>query len=433
MNPTSIAFAKSTASSLTTTIMDIIGYYNRLQQSNKSFVEQTKLVRIEPSCLVDMSLRGADMLADLQATLLNLFSGFYVQAIAIAMSGKEVNVASQLAPFVIDSTKIANKDIKTDLAKKVLNTVVNKTAEMAMAQEDFTDATAKYLKQKDYQGHLSSVVAQSVESYLVKQNSYQGLKASLESLDKNLFTGRVRDTVSQEGRDENVTGVKTSLDSILDDRFAVGKVVNVQISETKKDGDKDVTKTVIVPIGIRMMTGYVRNNHLVELLSFGQKDISELDRKMAYKLGKIDFVKDVIFCKDLYKQFRKDLMRDKTGYLKAQMERASEVSLYKLFSGKDSGAHITSTAILTEATAKALEQNLNISLDNFQKRNQLMEITGCMMLCVVNEDHRMVRIYFHSMEKYMDASFNDLKVAGKKEPDITAIAQLLAMGQVPRF
>ena len=281
MNPTSIAFAKSTASSLTTTIMDIIGYYNRLQQSNKSFVEQTKLVRIEPSCLVDMSLRGADMLADLQATLLNLFSGFYVQAIAIAMSGKEVNVASQLAPFVIDSTKIANKDIKTDLAKKVLNTVVNKTAEMAMAQEDFTDATAKYLKQKDYQGHLSSVVAQSVESYLVKQNSYQGLKASLESFDKNLFTGRVRDTVSQEGRDENVTGVKTSLDSILDDRFAVGKVVNVQISETKKDEDKEVTKTVIVPIGIRMMTGYVRNNHLVELLSFGQKDISELDRKMA--------------------------------------------------------------------------------------------------------------------------------------------------------
>lgn len=458
----------------------------KMTDRNQSYIEQSALVRVEPACLVDMQLRGSDIIQDIQANCLNMFSGFYTQAITVAMANKEIDVTSVMAPFNINAaSKVGN--VKWETTKQLPQTMALAQAKIyvedKLKQAGVTQSTASLESFRDarVQTELEyQRILPSFEDFTKTKHSFISIRQDLNKQRINPFTGVVRgytyakssEALSSEADNNNpaqannantgtddkkkplnygsaVGEMKTtdfnatnqSLSKVIDETNIMGKIISITITDRKQDpneGDnpgKVYFPKVTIPVGIRLITGYIKNTFLVDLLSFGQKDVEELDRKIAHKLGKLNYFSDVILCRDLYRQFRRDLIKDKSGHLKTMLKDKTDASLFRMTSfGKNTSGYITSIAVLTSETARMLEENLAIRLSDATKRNKLMDITGMLLMVIVNEDHRMCKFYFHSIEKGLDATYQDLKKASKKEGlDVANISHMLSMGQAPRL
>lgn len=84
-----------------TTLNTALAVVSKVQQtarlmSESSLIEQTEVARVEPLCLVDSGIRAQEIMPSLMNTVLNLFSGFYLQAISIQTQIGSVQVRKHL-------------------------------------------------------------------------------------------------------------------------------------------------------------------------------------------------------------------------------------------------------------------------------------------------------------------------------------------------
>lgn len=380
-------------------------YFSQINpdEAATSLVELSQVVRVEPNCLVDANLRTSECITDTLQTVLSLFSSFYVQAVTISLNNMQVRVNEKLEPFGTRAPKIKN----------LLSTAMDKAIEIANDA-----ATVK---------NTAIAVKQGFESF----STYRELNKALANKDYNPFTkeNKIYKQTSQEAAPVDSSALQANLKEVKDDsKLSIGKMVVITISK-----DDNTGKGLNVPIAIRLMTGYVKGPDLVQLLSFGSKDISAIDREIGYKTGRLSFWKDIVGCRDLYDQFRRNLMKDKTGYFKANLDNQSAAMKGHIITGQKYTSAISATTVLSAPSAKALEENLGIRLSNYQQRNKLMQTTGMMIMAVVDESYRMVEIYLHSVERPMQLSFNDLKRASGKDSNVNDIMSALIMGNAPRL
>ena len=381
-------------------------YYSRIDnnQAATSLVEMSQLVRVEPNCLIDASLRSSEVMYDVQQNILSLFSGFYLQAVTIGLSNGDLKtkVEEKLESFGTRAPKIKSL-FESSIGG--LQTAINDYSKLSTAYVNVKQG-AGFESYKDYQNAInkSRYNPFTGEYRVYKQNSQEG--------------------ISQEAESELVGSLKEIKD---DSKLTVGKLIVIDITSDQQKA------SLKVPVAIRLMTGYLKSPDLVQLLSFGSKDITALDREIGYKTGRLSFWKDIVLCNDLYTQFRKNLMKDKTGYFKSTLDKQNASVKNHILTGGKYSAAISSVTVLSSTTAKALEENLTIKLGNFQQRNKLMQTTGMMILAIVDENYRMVEIYLHSVEKSIQASFSDLKKASNKDNSVADIMTALTMGNAPRL
>lgn len=377
---------------------------------NTSLVTTSQRIRVEPLCIVDASLKNSEILTDVQHNVLNMYSGFYLQTIAIALVDKEMKVVDKLSPYgtkvgLTDSEKQKEMQIKTMKEagtqdfNKAGNWALDKVENKFFANESFKDVM-----------------------------TYKKIQASLEDSNKNVFTGELLPKASME-ENASMEDITQAIKEIKDEtRLSVGKMIPVTIREKGLDGN---VKEMVIPVAIHLVGGYLRSDYLVDLLAI--KDTSAIDRKIAYKSGKLSFFADIIFCRDLYTQFRRNLIRDKSGYFKTNLSNKSQTAIDQILSGKKRTTGITTITVVSAQTAKAIEDKLYIKLDKFADRNSFFVQSGLMIMVVVDDDYRMVKFYFHDVEKPLEATFNDIKKAAKNDPNITDIITALSMGQAPRL
>lgn len=70
------------------------GYLN-----NKSLVDITKVARVEPICLVDADVSNFDYITDIMQSMQSIFSGYYLQAIALTNKIGDISISQKLAPL----------------------------------------------------------------------------------------------------------------------------------------------------------------------------------------------------------------------------------------------------------------------------------------------------------------------------------------------
>lgn len=407
MNPF-VFFGLSAASTLimgginyiVNTIINIPKY-----KADQSLVSMSQMVRVEPMCLVDSTLRSSESLNDIQNTILNMFASFYVQSVTLSLIDKEVKVSDKIGAFGTktgaqgeNSAKITKSDILNVFKDSAIETI-----DAITSTEEFTPMTYRFINESLDKGRINPFTKETHVS-------------SLESKDGDLVNAL------KEVKDEG--------------RLSVGKIIGITIRDKQKISDKDgnvkeVVYETMVPIGVRLMTGFIRNDHMLDLLAI--KDLSALERQIGYSTGRLSLIKDIIFCRDLYHQFRKNLIIDKNGYLKTTLNNRAQTVVDQIHTGKKRTTGITSIAVMASSTAKAIEGRMNIKLDKFSQRTQFMEQTGMMIMAIVDEDYRMVKFYFHSIEKALESSYSDLKRASKTEPNIGEMIQALSMGNAPRL
>lgn len=372
-----------------------------------SIIEYSKVLRVEPFCLVEKTLEACPALIDIEQTLLLMYSGYYVQALAISNNVGSVNVRNRLEKF--------NPSLESfNSGEFIRNRDFNR---LKAALEDY--------EENDFYSAIDKMIKSGLSDREIKDNLAKAPNITKEEIDKNLkyyYSTKEGLAASQQSTLKDTVRAINEKASL-----AVGKLLNIEIG----DGEH----SVVMPVGIQLSIGLLRRDSLKNILTFTTQDFSALDRKVSWKQGKLSFWKDLVFCRDLVNKYRKTIIQEKDGSFKSTISRRNNIIKNDFAKSMTTpAAAITSLMIITKSLADEICINSGKTMDDYSFRNDFMDHSGIMILVVVDEAHRMATFYYHSIKEGSDFSFNVMKSAKSSDGGtINEIVGAMLSGQIPRI
>lgn len=347
-----------------------------------SLIEFTKPTRVEPIVLMDERITGLSFTPDVLQSVLSIFAGYYLQAVALSVNVGKIDIIGLL-------DRVNPNRSLDDAAVKGLTNIG-----LAMTLDSYEGLTIGL-----------PVPGQKIglEHFGLEANIYD-----MDAVDKNV----------SKSTDKNLeTAVAMS-------NLSVGKLLNVEV---ESDGSK-----ASFPVAVRLITTSASPRGIVVALSVGSKSTSVKDRWHAWRSGQIEFVKDLIMCQDLIDDHKKGLLNDASGMYKQSVKRKNTNTLAALLSGNISVATASNIVIISEQTKKELEVSISGRIKDFKTREKMFQQTYSMLLIVINPEWEAVTIYHRSIETPTELTLSDLKQA-KKGSDISDILKAYQLGNSPRF
>ena len=246
-----------------------------------SLVGYTSPARVEPLLVIDDKLMFSDAIFDVNQSLLNQFTGYYLQAAALAGQVGNINVVDRL-----DS----------------LNP--NRNGQQTLA------------------GHVLSAVG--IESH--KPGQKFGMESYYDFTDRLPVPGDVRNTEQQKIAMESTSARDIAGEMRQLSNMSVGKQVNVEITDGKNKA--------IIPVNIRLLANSIDTGGIIHILTGGSKDYTFRERLQQLKSGEIEFWRDFIGATDLIDQYKKHQMNDQSGLLGQFIRRRNNNTLAGLVSGE---------------------------------------------------------------------------------------------------
>ena len=398
-----------------------------------SLVEATQTMRVQPLCVIDHTLSTSPILEPLNQNLLNLFSAYYLQAVA--------------RDNVIGKVSVFRRLDKLNPNRSKAESILNNAAVILNGMEGYYDTTLPCLP-KLTNSHVEREAIKSATESLVysmeavhvgegpailgatdttttteeapaKQNGWQRIGQSIVD-DIN--------GVDKDGKPKNGSASALSSGDTKElTHLAVGKILNVTFTENGG--------SLTIPVVVRLMTSLMLPNALVRLLNFGsrERDLTLKERWHAYKSGKIEFWRDFILAKDLKKQRVKDITADKDRVYQKIQARLLDNAAAGAMSANPSLANMSNIIVINKPTLQELESVLGGKFSNFNLRERVFNNTGIMLFAVVDNDSQRVKIYHQSIEECTDVSFNEINRGSKKDTDITDLLNVFLQGGAPRL
>ena len=393
------------------TIWDRMSDPENLKDLNKdSLIEYTRLTRVEPLVLLDESLRLQPYMSDVLQSMVNIFSGYYLQAVAITCNVGNIEVKKLLGKLNPNS----NKDRYFDDASKVADAIVSKLS----YDESFnTKLTRRYLE--GIESHVAKEVITDEEEEAEKRAEWERKSERSDRERREEYRrNRTKIGVGRNSIDELSTNVNLS----------AGKTISVEI---ENNGSK-----ATIPVNVRLIVKEVNPNALVNFLTVIKSDRSVRTRFKKWRSGEIEFFKDLVLCQDIIDEEKNAHFTDKDGIFRNLRERNRGKSnkLVKLALGDINVATASSMIILSKETAKKAEMELGGKLDNFRVRENLFKLTFTMIMVVIDTQWDKVVIYHRSIDEPSVLSVKDFKTRGRDNgPDINEILMAYRAGTAPTF
>lgn len=210
-----------------------------------------------------------------------------------------------------------------------------------------------------------------------------------------------------------------------DSSLVTGKMYNVTI--------KEGANSASVPIAIKLLVNSIPTSVIVSLMSLQNRlDYDFNERFHAWRSGRIQFVRDLILCKDLIDKHRNALIKDPTGVYSEIVNRQNKNLKAGLLNQAPSLATASNLAIISSETAELIEQKLDGSLDNFKTRHAIFQTTNLMILVVIDKSWEQVTFYHRGISAFSKVSVKDLKASSKKDGgDVNAILKAFIEGKAP--
>ena len=332
----------------------------------RDLVSYTRPARVEPITLIDADCMYMDVMPDVMQSTLSLFSAYYLQAWALSVNIGNINVIRHL---------------------ERLNP--NRSA-------------------FDEQLGAAMIGLEHFQDRLPVFGDARNAELSMEARDDDdsaVLTTGARD-VSRELREVA--------------NLSVGKLFNVELS----DGDKKAA----IPISIRLLANSIPTESLVHILTSGSKENSLRERWQGYKAGRLELIRDLIFCQDLIDQHKKNLIKDKEGFYDAILKRRTGNALASVF-GNPSIASASNIFIMSKKAALKTELAVNGPLKNFGVRQKIFEQTYLMLLIVIDPEWNQVTFYTRGIPEATVVNARDLKSAAKGDgPSVTDILAAYRLG-----
>lgn len=390
-----------------------------------SLVEATQTMRVQPLCVIDHTLSTSPILEPLNQNLLNLFSAYYLQAVARDNVIGKVSVFRRLDKLNPNRSKVESVlnnaaiilngmegyyDTSLPCLPKLTNTHVEREAIKAA-----TESLVYSMEAVEVTDETVTETAETAEKPSAWKRIGQSIVDDINGIDKNGNPKNEKASALSSGDAKELT------------QLAVGKILNVTFTENGS--------SLTIPVAVRLMTSLMLPNALVRLLNFGsrERDLTLKERWHAYKSGKIEFWRDFILAKDLKKQRVKDITTDKDRVYQKIQARLLDNAAAGAMSANPSLANMSNIIIINKPTLQELESVLGGKFSNFNLRERVFNNTGIMLFAVVDNDSQRVKIYHQSIEECTDVSFNEINRGSKKDTDITDLLNVFLQGGAPRL
>lgn len=383
-----------------------------------SLVGYAQAGNVEPTALVDEDLRNCDLLPDTLQLAQSVFAGYYLRAFSMHnISIGNANVASRLDKF-------ATRRSPAQAAVGSIGSIAR------LAMEEFEDRLVIDGEVRELPNEikeLEEAVKKDTEASAVLASDVEG-KAAIEaytingqqSIGKNTPTSTYGTSFAQAAKN----GVQAALSQSgaapagkggggggkgvdINDpvNLGIGRLVNVTIKQDKCE--------VTVPILIRVNACYMSTAPLVDIIASGSQDISLGARFKKWRLGGIDFWRDLVFCQDLIDQHKNNLKADKTGIYLQMMQKRRQNTIAATISGAMSANGASNIIIMSQTSAEALEMKIFGKLKDFNTRQKLFQQGYGMLMFIVDKQWGRVRMYTRDIPEYTELSERDLKASNK--------------------
>lgn len=434
-----------------------------LRASNSdSLIEFTKPTRVEPIVLMDDRVVNLSFTHDILQTLSCIFSGYYLQAVSLAVNVGNVNVLELLDK--VNPNRTLGSDIMSSKGSSIISTLTNSGLRSAFeSAESYEYALpipgkniglecfgleAKKNKGKnsgsgsgsntfdDRMRELEAQVASAHMDDVMSKREAEQVKKDFEKVKETVektSTPSKKDEVKFEKEIAKIEakfpsssggGSRDAIKLAQDvSNLAVGKLLEVEVTSEGQ--------TAKFPIQVRLITTTVPPKAMTHVLSIDSKDISLSERWHGWRSGQLKFIRDLVLCQDLVDEHREGLMKDATGIFNDTMKRRKGNKLSAIFSGEPSVATASNIVIIADDTRKELERNIGGKLSNFAFREKIFKSTYTMLLVVVDPEWEGITIYHRSISTPTELSAKDLKFAKGKNPDVAEILKAYSMGTAP--
>lgn len=372
------------------TVLALAGKLPDLLRSARSdsLVEFTKPTRVEPIVLMDDRVVNLTFTHDIMQSLTSIFSGYYLQAVALSVNVGRVDVID-----LLDRVN-PNRSLDDNIIKGTTNAGLRGTFESANA----------------YQWALP----------------VPGEAIGLEhfGLENNLY-----DAIDPVDGDDEKTGSRLSGtgDSIKlaqeMSNLSVGKLLEVEV---ESEGQR-----AVFPVSVRLIATAAPPKGIVHTLSLGQRNTTVKERWHAWRSGQLEFIRDLVLCQDLIDAHKNGLLKDTSGIYSASISRRRKNRLSAILSGQPSVATASNIVVMAEQTRKELEREIGGRLKDFRTREKIFKETYTMLIVVVDPEWENVTIYHRSIDTPTELSAGDLKFKGKGGPDVAEILKAYTLGNSP--
>lgn len=353
----------------------------RTAQGNTSLTEVTKAARVEPIVIIGQDCVNLEYSTDILNSLLSVFCGYYLQAVALTTNISGIRVG-----------KVLDK----------LNPNTDPNRHFSFETYSQASGTEEVKMNKDWK-----VVA---ESYKYRLPTTTGSKHALA----------YESSVLANGSGDLAEAIQDNVN------LSVGKIIEVTITENEQKAT--------LPISFRLMVNQVSEKSLVSMLTLRSMDHTFTERYHAWRAGRISFIKDLILCQDMIDAHKKAMINDKSGILTDIVDRSNNSKTNSIFTSQVNLASASNIYVISEQTASELETKLGGKLSNTRIRDALFESGYMMILVVVDRAWERVTFYHRGIAAGTNLGIKDLKNANKGSgPDISALLKAYQMGNNPSF
>ena len=413
-----------------------------------SLSNMVKQTNVEPFCVISKDCVNLEYITDVNSTLLNMFSAYYLQAISTITRLDDVRIKKVL-DAVGTNTRVTLESVSLDTG--VLKFKLPNSANLSLESE-LTDKL---------KGILNKVPGHNGKDY---PNAKTGLSENSQEYynTANLAIGKIIEvTITLDGgvRTFNKTKTSTTNDNGISNYFEGNNIVpdNTTVTEresTTKGTEQQIVKNddvlVTIPIHVRLLVNVVGPKTIDSLLVRHKEDIGFDERWYSWRSGRISFWKDLVMCQDLIRE-RKRQALDSDGDVVSKIDarvrnaivnKVAKMS-YKTLGGQASEIKDVDTMsfgvasnlyVITAAEASRIEYHLHGKLSDVKTRNKLFGNGYAMILAVIDPDRERVKFYINGVDGFTDLSVREIKSMSKnKGPDINDMLKMLQMGMSPTF
>lgn len=379
-----------------------------------SLVGYAQAGNLHPPCLVDEDVRNSDMLPEVLQLAQSVYAAYFLRAFSMHnISINNANVAARLDKFSTHRSP----------GLRVNNVALEEFEDRLPVPGDERVLPEEIQELQDSVKAQAGIALESISTTVKGQQpvgkntptSTAGFNQGVKEAQATLHAGDIGNVNYSKSVDIN--------DPV---NVGVGRLVNVTIKENNCE--------VTFPVAIRLDAMYMGSAPLVQILSYGSEDISFGARFKKWRLGGIDFWRDLMWCQDMIDAHKSNLKADKSGIYLQLMQKRRKNGLAAVMSGETSANNASGITIMSRATADALEMKIYGKLKDFNTRQKLFQQGYGMLMFIIDKQWGRVTMYTRDIPEHTELSERDLKASNKSGGvDIGDVLQAYRVGMSPKF
>lgn len=360
--------------------------------STYALSDATRAARVEPLTLISKNCLPLEYLSDINQGLLDLFIGYYLQAVALLSTIENIKVVRLLDKL--------NPD-------RDLNEI--------MLFESYKEKV--YIAAESFKYKLPTV-GENVD--LLLGNLERAIEAA-SILDTTISTPDAGDEEDYAKRNEigNYVGGKSGGSNQLNEAadLSSGKLVNV----TLKMNDEQAT----VPVSFRLAATITPFNVIKNICTYHKDDNTFIERYHSWRSGRISLIKDLVLCQDLIDERKKLLMTDRDNAFSEIIKRANNNKKFGLLSDNPSLATASNIFVITADEANEIGATLGGKFGSKLVMRKIFDNSYAMIICVIDTDWEMVSYYTRGISHPTEVSVKDIKKRAKGKGDNAELLNIL--------